>query len=147
VSLKRVRHQPVSLFVNGTLMRGFPLHGNLAGAEFIGVARTVPRYRLFSVRGIHPAMLAAPEENGVAVTGEVYDINLGHLRHVLEGEPAGLGLGVVDLEDGPACLGILWASSRPPARAIDISQFGGWREYQAAGGEEATGTAYRSGSG
>ena len=139
MSLKRVRSQPVSLFVNGTLMRGLPLHGNLAGAEFIGAARTAPRYRLFSVRGIHPAMLAAPEGNGVAVTGEVYDINLGHLRRVLEGEPAGLGLGVVDLEDGSACLGILWVSSRPPARAIDISAFGGWREYQAAGGKEAEG--------
>jgi gamma-glutamylcyclotransferase (GGCT)/AIG2-like uncharacterized protein YtfP len=115
-------------------MRGLPLHGNLAGAEFIGVARTVPRYRLFSVRDIHPAMLTAPEGNGVAVTGEIYDIDLGHLRHVLEGEPAGLGLGVVDLENGSPCLAILWASSRPPDLAIDISEFGGWREYQAAGG-------------
>jgi len=142
VSLKRVRNQPISLFVNGTLMRGLPLHGNLAGAEFIGVAQTAPRYRLFSVRDIHPAMLAAPEGNGVAVTGEVYDINLGHLQRVLEGEPAGLGLGVVNLEDGSACLGILWASSRPPAMAIDISAFGGWREYQAAGGKEAVGAAH-----
>jgi hypothetical protein len=31
----------------------------------------------------------------VAVTGEVYDITLGHLQRVLEVEPAGLGLGVV----------------------------------------------------
>ena len=127
-----IRDQPVSLFVNGTLMRGLPLHGNLAGAVFIGVARTAARYRLFSVRDNHPAMMAAQEGDGVAVTGEVYDITLGQLRRVLEGEPSGLGLGVVDLEDGSACLGILWASSRPPARAIDISAFGGWREYRAA---------------
>lgn len=132
VKLNGIRSQPVSLFVNGTLMRGLPLHGNLAGAVFIGVSRTAPRYRLFSVRDNHPAMVAAQEENGVAVTGEIYDITLGHLQRVLEGEPAGLGLGVADLEDGSACLGILWASSRPPARAIDISAFGGWREYRAA---------------
>lgn len=31
----------------------------------------------------------------MAVTGEVYDITLGHLQRVLEVEPAGLGLGVV----------------------------------------------------
>jgi gamma-glutamylcyclotransferase (GGCT)/AIG2-like uncharacterized protein YtfP len=132
VNLSRIRSQPVSLFVNGTLMRGLQLHRNLAGAVFIGVVRTAPRYRLFSVRDIHPAMMAALEGNGVAVTGEVYDITLGHLQRVLEGEPTDLGLGVVDLEDGSACLGIIWASSRPPARAIDISAFGGWREYQAA---------------
>lgn len=132
VNLNGIRSQPVSLFVNGTLMRGWPLHGNLAGAVFIDVARTAPRYRLFSVRDIHPAMMAARERAGVAVTGEIYDIALGHLQHVLEGEPAGLGLGVVDLEDGSACLGILWVSSGPPAQAIDISAFGGWREYRAA---------------
>jgi gamma-glutamylcyclotransferase (GGCT)/AIG2-like uncharacterized protein YtfP len=132
VNLQRVRNQPVSLFVNGTLMRGLPLHGNLAGAMFIGVTRTAPRYRLFSIRDIHPAMMAVPDGDGVAVTGEVYDITLGHLQRVLKAEPAGLGLGVVDLEGGSACLGIVWASSRPPARAPDISAFGGWREYQTA---------------
>lgn len=40
----------VCLFVNGTLMRGGPLHPNLAGAVFRGPARTLPRYRLLSVR-------------------------------------------------------------------------------------------------
>lgn len=113
-------------------MRGLPLHGNLAGAVFTGVVRTARRYRLFSVRDIHPAMMPALEGNGAAIKGEIYDVLLGHLQHVLEDEPAGLGLGVVDLEDGARCLGILWTSSCPPVRAIDISTFGGWREYQAA---------------
>lgn len=129
----RVRDQPVSLFVNGTLMRGLRLHKNLAGALFIGVARTAPRYRLFSVRDIHPAMIPAVARDGVAVTGEVYDIALDHLRRVLDGEPPGLGLGVVDLEGGAQCLGILWVSARPPVRAVDISAFGGWREYRVVG--------------
>ena len=30
------------LFVNGTLMRGLALHGNLDGAEFAGAFRTAP---------------------------------------------------------------------------------------------------------
>ena len=31
-------HDGLILFVNGTLMRGLPLHGNLEGAEFLGEA-------------------------------------------------------------------------------------------------------------
>jgi gamma-glutamylcyclotransferase (GGCT)/AIG2-like uncharacterized protein YtfP len=42
------------LFVNGTLMRGLALHGNLAGAEFLGVACTAPVYRLYSIDDRHP---------------------------------------------------------------------------------------------
>jgi gamma-glutamylcyclotransferase (GGCT)/AIG2-like uncharacterized protein YtfP len=125
-----VRASPVSLFVNGTLMRGLDLHRNLAGAAFLGVARTAPRYRLYSVRDEHPAMLAAPPGDGTAITGEVYDLGLSHLRRVMAAEPAGLGLGVIDLETGNICLGILWTAARLPRRAVDVSAFGGWREYQ-----------------
>jgi gamma-glutamylcyclotransferase (GGCT)/AIG2-like uncharacterized protein YtfP len=132
MNLMRVRAAPVSLFVNGTLMRGLALHGNLGGAKFLGAARTAPGYRLYSVRDEHPAMLAAPPGDGTAVSGEVYDISMGHLQVILEREPAGLGLGVVDLESGDKCLGILWTAARLPRRAVDVSAFGGWREYQAS---------------
>jgi gamma-glutamylcyclotransferase (GGCT)/AIG2-like uncharacterized protein YtfP len=128
--VNRIRTEPVSLFVNGTLMRGLHLHENLAEAVFIGVARTAPRYRLFSVRDIHPAMIPALEGDGAAIKGEIYEIFLDHLQHVLDHEPPGLGLGVVDLENGAQCLGIIWTLSRLPVRAIDITAFGGWREYQ-----------------
>jgi gamma-glutamylcyclotransferase (GGCT)/AIG2-like uncharacterized protein YtfP len=46
------------LFVNGTLMRGLPLHRNLAGAEFLEITRTAPRYRLYSIADRHPGMFA-----------------------------------------------------------------------------------------
>jgi adenine/guanine/hypoxanthine permease len=129
---------PVSLFVNGTLMRGEPLHGNLAGATFIGPAQTAPRYRLLSVRDIHPAMVLASPGQGVAVSGELYDLDLGQLRHVLEEEPPGLGLGVVELEGGNLSLGILWTAAQLPDWAEDISAFGGWREYRASRGSPGT---------
>lgn len=120
----------VSVFVNGTLMRGEPLHANLAGAVFRGPARTRPWYRLLSVRDIHPAMIEVGERQGVAISGELYELTLGHLKQVLEQEPSGLGIGVVDLEGGTQSLGILWMAPGAPAQAADISAFGGWREYR-----------------
>lgn len=113
-------------------MRGEPLHGNLAGAVFRGAVRTVPHYRLLSVRDVHPAMMPATAGNGISVTGELYDLSLGHLQDVLAGEPPGLGLGVVDLDGGLQSLGICWTAQDPPAHSIDISSHGGWREYRRA---------------
>lgn len=144
MGLSQVRSEPVSLFVNGTLMRGLALHPNLAGATFMGTARTAPRYRLFSVRDIHPAMTPAGTGDGSSVSGEIYEVLLGHLQHLLAREPAGLGLGVVDLQDGRQCMGILWIAARLPVRAIDISAFGGWREYQASIGSRSAGSPLRS---
>ena len=132
------RARPVSLFVNGTLMRGEPLHGNLAGATFIGPAHTARRYRLLSVRDIHPAMILARPGQGVAVSGELYELDLGQLQHVLEEEPPGLGLGVVELEGGHLSLGILWTAAQLPDEAEDISAFEGWRQYLAYRGSPET---------
>jgi adenine/guanine/hypoxanthine permease len=122
----------VSLFVNGTLMRGEPLHDNLAGARFIGPARTAPRYRLLSVRDLHPAMIPAGASPGPAISGELYELDLVQLQRVLDHEPPGLGLGVVELEDGSRTLGILWTAQNMPESATEISTYGGWREYRTA---------------
>lgn len=46
----------VELFVNGTLMRGMPLHKNLQGVEFLGEFHTQPLYRLYSIDDVHPGM-------------------------------------------------------------------------------------------
>ena len=44
------------LFVNGTLMRGLELHGNLEGAKFLGEAQTAPTCRVYSIDDRHPGM-------------------------------------------------------------------------------------------
>lgn len=128
----------VRLFVNGTLMRGEPMHGNLAEAVFRGAVRTAPRYRLLSVRDVHPAMILATAGNGTSVTGELYDLSLSQLQHVLALEPPGLGLGVVDLEGGLQSLGICWTAPDLPEHSVDISPHGGWREYGIARHDQST---------
>lgn len=123
--------ETVTLFVNGTLMRGYELHGNLAAAEFVRPARTAPRYQLYSIADRHPAMRRS-DENGVSVQGELYLMSLPVLAQVMELEPPGLGLEVVELENGSLTLGIVWVASDLPSEATDISSYGGWRPYQGA---------------
>ncbi len=90
------------LFVNGTLMRGLPLHGNLGDSEFLGEFRTEPQYRLYSIDDIHPGMyrLEDGEQGGVAVAGELYRVSDDAWMKIEAGEPDNLYRGAVKLEDG-----------------------------------------------
>jgi gamma-glutamylcyclotransferase (GGCT)/AIG2-like uncharacterized protein YtfP len=121
----------VDLFVNGTLMRGEELHGNLERARFVREARTAPRYRLYSIGDVHPGMLPA-DEDGVSLAGELYRLDLEHLEQLIADEPPGLGVGVVELQDGERTLGIFWVAPELAAGASDISRFGGWRDYRSS---------------
>lgn len=120
----------VELFVNGTLMRGDVLHGNLDGARFVSEARTAPRYQLYSIGDVHPGMVPV-DDGGASVAGEVYELDLVHLERLVAGEPPGLGIGVVELAGGDRRLGVFWVADDLPATALDISEYGGWRAYRA----------------
>jgi len=119
----------VLLAVNGTLMRGLELNGNLlrAQARFVREARTAPVYRLYSIGDAHPAMLRA-ESGGAAIALEIWEIPAAGLAQVLAEEPAGLCVGKVALEDGSEVLGVLgepWLCTR----GREITAHRGWREY------------------
>lgn len=61
------------IFVYGTLKRGDVRSAALAGARFLGEARTEPRYRLYDC-GEYPALVGAPPgAGGVSIEGEVYE--------------------------------------------------------------------------
>ena len=73
-------------------------------------------------------------EGGHAVVGEVYDVPLAVLRdHLLPAEPVELELGVIELDDGAACLAtVLRREFGGVAEGLrDISEVGDWRAYQA----------------
>ncbi|WP_137925947.1 isochorismatase family cysteine hydrolase [Cupriavidus sp. 2SB] len=120
-----------TLFVNGTLMRGLALHGNLAGAEFLGEFRTKPVYRIHSIHDIHPGMYRV-EQGGVAVAGEMYCMSDETWARVEAGEPPHLYCGPVELEDGRVVDGILYPQKEITAAHTDISGFGDWRAYMAS---------------
>jgi len=121
------------LFVNGTLMRGLGLHGNLDGATFLEATRTAPVYRIHSINDVHPGMYEVGA-GGVSVEGELYDVPDEVWARVEAGEPPGLYRGPVKLADGRVVPGILYPRELAEGHHRDISDFGGWRRYRAAVG-------------
>ncbi len=122
----------IPLAVNGTLMRGLELNGNLtaAGARFLREAATVPEYRLWSIGDRHPAMLRV-REGGAAIALEVWSVPAAGLASLLLAEPPGLCIGKVRLADGDETLGVLGEPILCEGQR-EITKFGGWRAYVAA---------------
>ena len=120
------------LAVNGTLMRGLELNGNLlaAGAAFVRETRTAPVYRVWSINDRHPAMVRVAS-GGVAVALEVWSVPAAGLAGILLAEPPGLSIGKVRLEDGSEVLGVLGEPILCEGQR-EITAHGGWRAYVAA---------------
>ena len=122
--------------VNGTLMRGLELEGNLirAGADFIREARTARCYRLYSVSDAYPAMIRTGPDDPCAgsVALEIWGLPPEGLAEVFAGEPAGLCIGRVFLEDGETVFGMIGEPELVRGMK-EITAYGGWRAYTAAG--------------
>jgi hypothetical protein len=125
------------MFLNGGAMSGGPLNHLLRGAPLVGVVRTAPRYRFYSVGDRFPALAEVHDPNitgpsngdvaavaalpgvsgvsgvaavaaGVSVVGELYDVPWEVLREsLLPAEPAELELGVIELDDGSGVLSMI----------------------------------------
>ena len=119
------------LAVNGTLMRGQPLNGNLlrVGAKFVREDITAPCYRLWAVNRQYPAMMR-DEQLGTSIQVEIWKISESGVLHILAVEPAGLSIGKVELISGNYVLGVV-AESYILAHQEEITQYGGWRAYLA----------------
>ena len=124
----------IRLAVNGTLMRGFELNGNLiaAGATFVRETTTGRNYRLWSIDDRHPAMIRVAQ-GGAAIAVEVWEVPTIGLAAILLGEPRGLCVGKVRLADGEETLGVLGEPVLCEGQR-EITQYGGWRAYITARG-------------
>jgi len=119
----------IDFAVNGTLMRGLELNGNLqnVGAIFVREDVTEPIYRLWSIADRHPAMLRV-SENGQAIALEIWSVTLDALGKILLSEPAGLCIGKVILSNGREVLGVLGEPFLCEGQK-EITEHGGWRNY------------------
>jgi hypothetical protein len=119
----------VQLAVNGTLMRGLELNGNMqaAGATFVREAETEPCYRLWSIGDRHPAMIRVAT-GGRSVALEVWSVPVQGLAQILLQEPPGLSIGKVRLADGDEVLGVIGEPILCEGE-LEITEYGGWRSY------------------
>lgn len=124
--------ETLKLAVNGTLMRGLALNPNLlnVGATFDCETQTEPAYRLWTIADQYPAMMRVAA-GGAAIAVEVWNVPLAGLGVILMQEPPGLAIGKVKLASGETVLGVIGEPLTVEGQT-EITQFGGWRAYQAS---------------
>lgn len=121
----------IKLAVNGTLMRGEPLHHNLeeVGATFIREDKTLDSYRLFSIRDEFPAMIYEESSKSTSIRIEIYELEEDNLPKLMEKEPQELRLDKVVISDHSLIYGIV-ARQKYLLGQKEITSFGGWKAYK-----------------
>ena len=112
--------------IYGTFMRGQPGHGNLAGARLVEDVRTAPRYRLWFVDSLWPALV--PDDDGVEIACELYDAPEDLLEGLAAIEPPGWVRAGLELADGRVVEGFVGAAELA-TRGVDVSGYGSWAEF------------------
>lgn len=126
----------VRVAVCGAHLSGLPLNHQLTsrGARLIGSPHSAPDYKLHALAGgpvQRPGMVRVAE-GGSAIALEVWELPAAHFGSFVAGIPAPLGIGKVKLADGSEVPGFI-CEGLGIAGATDITHFGGWRAWLAAG--------------
>lgn len=136
--------------VCGLHMRNGKLNDQLIsrGATFVKEAKTHSNYSMHALFNdtpiAKPALVYHPEgrADGLktsCINIEIWDVPQQAIGSVLQLIPSPLSLGNVILEDSTTVYGFIsegWATDHSAAKAMglrteDITEFGGWREWQA----------------
>ena len=123
----------VRVAVCGAHMSGLPLNPQLTerGARLARSCRTAAKYRLYALDGFSPARPGLMRcEPGSAIEVEVWEVPVEAFGSFVDGIPAPLAIGTLELEDGEQLRGFL-CEAYAATSARDISQLGGWRTYLA----------------
>ena len=123
----------IDLAVFGAHLSGQPLNPELRalGARLLRPCRTAPSYHMLLLPGTpaRPAMRRVAAE-GAALPGEIWSVPSGALAELLATIRPPLGLGTVELDDGP-CHGFI-AEDAPIPGSYDITAHGGWAAWRRA---------------
>ncbi|MDX7987007.1 allophanate hydrolase [Xenorhabdus sp. 12] len=123
--------QHIRLAVVGAHLKGMPLNYQLIDrkAVFVEITQTAHCYRLYALAGTHPLKPGLVRDNtGASICVELWDIPLSRFGEFVAEIPPPLGIGSMELEDGRWVKGFI---CEPAAlkNAIDITEFGGWRNW------------------
>ncbi|WP_413729956.1 allophanate hydrolase [Sodalis sp. RH22] len=124
----------VRVAVVGAHLRGMPLNEQLTsrGAVFVETGSTAPQYRLYALAATLPPKPGLTKaENGRSIEIELWDIPLARFGEFVDKIPAPLGIGTLILADGRAVKGFI-CENYALADALDITAFGGWKNYLAS---------------
>ena len=126
------RWASVPLAVVGAHLAGQPLNHQLLerGARLAARTTTAPAYRLVALTDTSPAKpgLVRVDDDGTAIEVEVWDVPIDRFGSFVDGIPAPLAIGKLELADGSWVNGFV-CEPVGIERATDITDFRGWRAY------------------
>ena len=124
----------IQVAVCGAHLQGQPLNPQLTsrGARLVQRTTTAPSYRLYALPDGRRPGLVQVAEGGAAIEVEVWEMPGSQFGSFVDGIPAPLGIGRTMLADGRSVAGFICEPSGLDG-ARDITAFGGWRAYRAAG--------------
>lgn len=118
--------------VVGAHLTGMPLNHQLTDrqAVYIETTTTSVDYALYALHGTHPAKpgLRRLQQKNQAIIVELWDIPTARFGEFVAEIPAPLAMGSIELIDGRWVKGFV-CEAYALTNALDISQFGGWRNY------------------
>lgn len=128
--------ETIDVAVCGAHMQGLPLNAQLTsrGAWRVAVTHTATAYRLYALPGGPPQRpgLVRVAEGGGAIELEVWRMPREHFGSFMQGIPAPLGIGRVQLASGQEVAGFL-CEGLAVHDARDITALGGWRAWLSHG--------------
>ena len=130
-----VEHQKytVRLAVCGAHMSGLPLNHELTerGARLLDSGRSAAHYRFYALEAFSPPRPGMVRgERGGEIELEIWEMPASRFGDFVDGIPAPLGIGTVELENGEQVRGFL-CEHYATAGAREITELGSWRTYVA----------------
>lgn len=127
------RSERIELAVCGAHMSGLPLNRQLTelGATFVAGARTSANYRFYALAGgppMRPGLIRSEKPGAASIALEIWSLPKAAVGAFLEGIPAPLGIGSIELSDGTWVKGFLCETAGLHG-ATDISHLADWRVF------------------
>lgn len=128
-------HGQVRVAVVGAHLSGLPLNVQLTerNARLVSATQTAAKYRFYALPdGKRPGLIQV-QEGGAAIACEVWEMPASQFGSFVDGIPAPLGIGKLELADGSVVNGFI-CEGIGMTDARDITEYGGWRAWLRARG-------------